>query len=173
MAMTERSVTHGSFRLERTYDARPARVFRAFSDVAAKKAWFTGSSEADELERTMDFRVGGRERVVGRWNGERISSFECLYYDIIENERIIYSYEMHQDDIKISVSLATLEFRAEGAGTRLGDERARGLPRRLRRRGGPRGGHPLAAGPDRREPGERAGLGRREPKRTEHALAAR
>jgi uncharacterized protein YndB with AHSA1/START domain len=119
MAMTERSVTHGSFRLERTYDAKPARVFRAFSDVEAKKAWFTGSGEADELERTMDFRVGGRERVVGRWNGQRITSFECLYYDIIENERIIYSYEMHQDDIRISVSLATLEFHTEGGGTRL------------------------------------------------------
>jgi uncharacterized protein YndB with AHSA1/START domain len=117
--MIERSVTHGSFRLERTYEAKPARVFRAFAELEAKKAWFTGSSEADELERTMDFRIGGRELVVGRWNGERVTRFESLYYDIVDNERIIYSYEMHQDEVKISVSLATIEFRPDGAGTRL------------------------------------------------------
>ena len=35
------------------------------------------------------------------------------------NERIIYGYDMHLDDKRISVSLATVEFKAAGKGTRL------------------------------------------------------
>ena len=36
--------------------------------------------------------------------------FDSLYYDIVPDERIVYSYEMHLDDKRISVSLATIEF---------------------------------------------------------------
>ena len=35
------------------------------------------------------------------------------------NERIIYGYDMHLDDKRISVSLATVEFKPAGKGTRL------------------------------------------------------
>ena len=35
------------------------------------------------------------------------------------NERIVYSYKLHIDDVLISVSLATIEFKAHGAGTTL------------------------------------------------------
>ena len=67
----------------------------------------------------MDFRVGGRECVVGKWNNEVVTSFDSRYQDIVPNQRIVYSYDMHQDDKRISVSLATIEFKPEGAGTRL------------------------------------------------------
>ncbi|TMG34851.1 MAG: hypothetical protein E6H88_14185 [Chloroflexi bacterium] len=35
------------------------------------------------------------------------------------NERIIFAYDMHVDDKRISVSLATVELEPKGAGTRL------------------------------------------------------
>ena len=35
------------------------------------------------------------------------------------NERIIISYDMHLDDKRISVSLATVELKPKGSGTRL------------------------------------------------------
>jgi hypothetical protein len=35
------------------------------------------------------------------------------------NERIIYSYEMHMNKTRISVSLATVELKLEGTGTKL------------------------------------------------------
>jgi uncharacterized protein YndB with AHSA1/START domain len=47
-----------------------------------------------------------------------VSAFDCLYLEIIPNERIMYTYGMHLDDRHISESLATLEFRPEGPGTR-------------------------------------------------------
>lgn len=118
--MTERNVTHSTFVIDRTYDAPPGRVWAAWSTEEGKSRWFGGDSAAwTSLERAMDFRVGGREKAIGKWRSGTVSAFDALYWDIIPGERIVYTYEMHIDDRKISVSLATVEFRPEGQGTRL------------------------------------------------------
>jgi len=113
------SVTHSTFSLERTYDASPARVFAAFADPDQKIAWFTGPPEWGLDAFELDFRVGGREMNRGGPKDGPISSFEALYYDIVPDERIVYSYEMHLDDQRISVSLATIELAPAADGTRL------------------------------------------------------
>lgn len=116
----ERSVVHATFHLERTYDAPAARVWRALTDEAAKDKWFGGSPRPWELvERSMDVRLGGRERVRGRWESGLVTTFDAIYHDVIPRERLVYTYEMHLDDRKISVSLATMQLKAEGAKTRL------------------------------------------------------
>jgi uncharacterized protein YndB with AHSA1/START domain len=113
-----RSVAHATFHLERSYDAPAARVWKALTDEAAKQKWFGGTPGSWELlERHMDVRVGGRERLKGRWEGGMVSTFEAIYHDVIPNERLVYSYEMHLDDKKISVSLATLQLKAAGRKT--------------------------------------------------------
>jgi uncharacterized protein YndB with AHSA1/START domain len=115
-----RSVVHAVFNLERTYDAPVARVWKALTDQAAKQKWFAGTpGEWELLERHMDVRVGGRERAKGRWKGGVVSTFDATYHDVIANERLVYTYEMHLDDKKISVSLATMQLRAEGGKTTL------------------------------------------------------
>jgi uncharacterized protein YndB with AHSA1/START domain len=111
-----RSVVHGAFHLQRIYDATPERVFRALSDVAAKSRWFYGPEGWRLIERTMDFRVGGRERVKGGFEGGVTTTFDAIYHDIVPQKRIVYTYEMHLDARKISVSLATLEIEAAGVG---------------------------------------------------------
>ena len=113
----ERSVMHATFHLERTYDAPVELVFKALSDKGAKSKWFGASeSQWQMLERQMDFRVGGRERLKGRWEGGVVSTFDAVYHDIIPRERIVYTYEMYLDDKKISVSLATVQLKPAGAG---------------------------------------------------------
>jgi uncharacterized protein YndB with AHSA1/START domain len=67
----------------------------------------------------MDFRVGGHEHVSGGPQGAPPHRFDATYYDVVPNERIIYGYEMHIGDKRISVSLATIELTPEGNGTRL------------------------------------------------------
>jgi uncharacterized protein YndB with AHSA1/START domain len=67
----------------------------------------------------MDVRLGGTERLRGRWEGGVVSTFEATYHDVIPNERLVYSYVMHLNDKKISVSLATLQLRAERGKTTL------------------------------------------------------
>jgi uncharacterized protein YndB with AHSA1/START domain len=117
--MPTRSVTHGSFTIERTYDAAPADVFHAFADEEAKSRWFTGPEEWTSGPHEFDFRVGGRERSSGGPKGGPIHRFDCIYQDIVPNERIIYTYDMHLDDARISVSLAVIQFAKAGAGTKL------------------------------------------------------
>ena len=124
--MTNRSVVHATFCIDRTYDAAPARVFRAFADPVAKAAWFAGPDGWEKQESAFDFRVGGRERLVGGRErlvggpkGQPPHAFDCVYQEIIPGERIIYSYEMHLGGTRISVSLATIELKSAGAGTRL------------------------------------------------------
>jgi uncharacterized protein YndB with AHSA1/START domain len=113
------SVTHSTFSLERTYDASPARVFAAFADPEQKAVWFAGPPEWATPVYEFDFRVGGRERNSGGPKEGPVHHFEALYYDIVPDERIVYSYEMHLDDKRISVSLATIELAPAGDGTRL------------------------------------------------------
>ena len=118
--MNLRSVAHASFRVERTYEAPVARVWRALTDETAKAKWFSGTPGRWQLlERHMDVRVGGTERLKGRWEGGVVSTFDATYHDVIADERLVYSYVMHLDDKKISVSLATMQLKAEGSKTTL------------------------------------------------------
>ena len=116
--MTERSATHDTFVIERTYDAAPARVFEAWAQPSAKRLWFSGSEEANDGYE-LDFRVGGREVNRGGPPGGPIYTYDALYRDIVLEERIVYTYEMHMDETPISVSVATVELEPAGAGTRL------------------------------------------------------
>jgi uncharacterized protein YndB with AHSA1/START domain len=122
-AQTElkRSVAHGVFTIERTYPSvTPRRVFDAFASVEGKNGWFTAPNDQwDVVERSMDFQVGGRERLKGQWRTGRVTQFDATYFDIIPGERIVYAYEMRLDGRKISVSLATFEFKPWGAGAKL------------------------------------------------------
>jgi uncharacterized protein YndB with AHSA1/START domain len=115
-----RSVVHAAFHLQRTYDAPVTRVWEALTDEQAKEKWFAGTPGRWELiERRMDVRPGGSERLKGRWEGGVVSTFDATYHDVVPNERLIYSYVMHLDDRKISVSLATLQLQADGDKTTL------------------------------------------------------
>jgi len=117
--MTERSTEHATFVLERSYAASPARVFAAWADPAQKAQWFVGPDEWIKFTHETDFRVGGRERLSTGPAGGTVHKFDCCYQDIVPDRRIIYTYDMHLDDTRISVSLTTIEFKPEGAGTRL------------------------------------------------------
>ena len=59
--MAERSVTHSTFVIERTYPAAPERVYAAFSDPAKKRKWFAEGEESEIEHYALDFREGGRE----------------------------------------------------------------------------------------------------------------
>ncbi len=114
-----RSVAHGTFSIERTYEAPPALVFRALSDPAAKAQWFHGGNGYQVVSRTMDVRPGGREHLQGKWENGLVSTFDAVYFDVIPDARLVYSYEMHMGERKISVSLAIFELKPVGQGTRL------------------------------------------------------
>ena len=110
-----RSTTHARFVLDRVYDVSPARVFAAWADVEAKAAWF-GPGGEQSLE--LDFREGGREHFQAS-GGDAVYSYDALYEDIVADERIVYTYSMRRDGVRISVSVTTVELFPEGDRTRL------------------------------------------------------
>ena len=113
--MTNRSATHSTFVIERTYDASPARVFAAWADKDAKAQWF---GPAGDQEHELDFQEGGRERFEAAVHGA-VYSYDALYEDIVPAERIVYTYNMHRDGRRISVSVTTVELSSDGERTRL------------------------------------------------------
>lgn len=115
--MSDRTIEHATFVIERTYNAAPARVFQAFADPEHKRRWF-GAPAADNVG-TMEFRVGGAEHMGGDIPDGPSYSYDAVYQDIVENERIVYTYDMHLDGRRISVSVATVELLADGERTRL------------------------------------------------------
>jgi uncharacterized protein YndB with AHSA1/START domain len=116
--MSQRSVEHATFVIERNYDASPSRVFAAWADPDAKARWF-GPPDDSPGEFELDFRVGGRELNRGKGPGGGDYAYEATYQDIVPDERIVYSYDMHMNGTRISVSLSTVELKANGDGTRL------------------------------------------------------
>lgn len=113
------SLAMDSFTLERSYPYPPARVFRAWADPKAKAAWFGGPDDWDHEPNQMDFREGGDERIAGGPPGGPVHLALSHYYDIVPNQRIVFTYEMYLGETRISVSLGAVEFHPSGGGTRL------------------------------------------------------
>jgi len=115
MSSHARSIKHGSFVIERTFNYDVAALFRAWTDPAVKARWFNGPHDKwTEQLREMDVRVGGRERCIGKFADGSESRFEALYFDIVPDRRLVYTYDMYFQGKKISVSLASVEFIAQG-----------------------------------------------------------
>ena len=117
--MTERSVVHSTFAIERTYDHAPARVFAAWADPAIKARWFGGDDDGPAGTREFDFRVGGHESNHSAPGADFQFGFDAAYHEIVPDERIVFSYDLALGGALVSVSLATVELRAAGAGTHL------------------------------------------------------
>lgn len=120
------TTTHGSFIIERRYNATPQRVFAAWSDPEAKRSWFVEGEGWDIRAYELDFREGGTEtstfRVVGGNNPfppETTFSNDTVFDEIVPNERLIFTYSMARDGVRFSISLATVEFHPADKGTRL------------------------------------------------------
>ena len=119
--MSGRSVIHDMFVIERSYLAIPSRVFAAFASTDAKSNWgWIDRSAVDDGAKApeLDFRIGGRERFEFKEHGTALR-YDARFYDIVPDQRIIYSYEIYADGARISVSVATIEFVMNGDGTAL------------------------------------------------------
>ena len=121
--MSDRSMLHDTFTLEREYPVPPAAVFRAFADPTIKQRWFGGEDGWTAISRGMDFRVGGTEHDEGRWDGpdgsSYVSRFDAVYHEIVEDQRIVFTYDMRVDGVHLSVSVTSIELTPTAGGTLL------------------------------------------------------
>jgi uncharacterized protein YndB with AHSA1/START domain len=122
--MSEPSVVHSTFVIERSYPKTPERVFAAFADAAAKRRWFAENDNHDIENFEMDFRVGGVERARYRFKpgtpfpGVELSS-EGSFQDILPNRRVVTASTMSLGEKRISASLVTVELLPLAKGTNL------------------------------------------------------
>ena len=63
----------------------------------------------------VDFRVGGGEVSVGRDPGGVLHEFRSRYHYIVDDERIVFAYDLLLDERLISVSLTTRKLAAGSA----------------------------------------------------------
>lgn len=125
MTASTPTIAHGTFTVERRYDASPARVFHAYADPVAFRRWFVDGEGWTIHEWTHDFRVGGRASGRFRFGDETNDTWfnETEYLDIVPDRRIICSYVMGRESVegrlRNSASLGTTEFVPDGSGTRL------------------------------------------------------
>jgi uncharacterized protein YndB with AHSA1/START domain len=117
--MTPSTVAHDTFVIERIYPVPVSQVFGAWADPVLKARWFAGSADALGAGYDLDFRVGGREVNRGGPPGGPVYSYQSEFHDIVPERRIIYTYEMYADETRISVSVATVQFRDREATTQL------------------------------------------------------
>ncbi len=120
------TTTHDSFVIERHYDASPQRVFAAWADPAAKRAWFAEGEGRDVQSYDLDFREGGSEKArfpflkgEEMFGEKTVFGNDTVFNEIVPNERIIFTYAMDRNGVRFSVSLTTVELKPAGQGTRL------------------------------------------------------
>jgi uncharacterized protein YndB with AHSA1/START domain len=113
----ERSQTHATFVIEHSYAAPLNAVWRALSDNDARDQWFGGGPDFEADEKSHDFRVGGRATESGQWRNGHTSRFESTYTDIVDQHRIVFTYDMWVDGRHISTSLTTIVVEPESDGT--------------------------------------------------------
>jgi uncharacterized protein YndB with AHSA1/START domain len=117
--VSERTVKHDTIVVERKFKSSPARVFAAWKDPEAFGRWNHPGDDWVMTGYENDFRVGGREKKqFGPAEDARFWS-EGLYFDIVPDSRIVSAFAMHENKMRISWTLCTVELIPDGAGTRL------------------------------------------------------
>jgi uncharacterized protein YndB with AHSA1/START domain len=121
--MSEPSVVHSTFVIERSFPVPPEQVFAALADPAKKRRWFAETDGFQVREFEMDFRVGGTEHSrfkigEGPHQGTACAN-DTTYQDIVPNHRVVIAYTMTLGDYRMSASLATFELLPTEKGTDL------------------------------------------------------
>jgi uncharacterized protein YndB with AHSA1/START domain len=112
--MSDQSVIHDTVVVRRTYEAAAERVYRAWTDAALLERWYVPGDESWSAKiLAHDFRVGGVKRITFGPPDETFVE-DCHYVDIVPNRRICYSMAIARGDVRITVSMVTVELTPRG-----------------------------------------------------------
>lgn len=113
------TIAHATIVMERTYNASPARVFAAWSDVEARKRWSTPAEGIRIEYEESDFREGGRDlsRCIEPGNEDYLAA--VTYIDIKRDQRIAFVEDILHGKKRVSAALISVELTPQGGATRL------------------------------------------------------
>jgi uncharacterized protein YndB with AHSA1/START domain len=123
--MDKPSVIHSTFVIERSYPAKPERVFAALTDPAEKRRWFGEGDHHNVEHYELDSRVGGKEQLKLRFKAGNspVAGMSCVndgyYLDIVPDQRVVMASTMTIGGRCISASLATFDLVSSETGTDL------------------------------------------------------
>lgn len=117
--MGQRSVHHATLVIDRRFDAAPARVFAAWADPEARARWDYSGIGWEAEAGPSAFHVGATKTSWFGPPGEPRYEEQSWYVDIVDGERIVMAYTVSRGGVRLTASLFSAEFSAEGAGTRL------------------------------------------------------
>ncbi len=122
--MSEPSVVHNTFVIERQLAATPERLFTALSDPGKVRRWYAGGDGRNAETFDMDFRVFGRQRMSSRMGQETpfpgvILASDAVFLDIVPGRRVVMAQTMTLGERPISASLITYEVLASNDGSEL------------------------------------------------------
>ena len=112
--MSQPSIVHNTFVIERSYPHPVNKVYAAFTDPGKKRRWFAEGHSHDVEEYSLDFRVGGSERSAYRFKegtpfpGVPLVA-ESVFLDIVPEQRIVQAGNMAIGGRRISATMVTIE----------------------------------------------------------------
>lgn len=109
---------HGTIVVTRELSFPVEEVFRAWTQLDARRQWFAGP-EWQEIDRELDLRVGGGEVAHGRFPNGIETYYKSTFYQIRRPHQLIYAFDMKVGGEPHSVSLAGVNFDKIEGGTRI------------------------------------------------------
>jgi len=113
------SIRQHDFTIERRFRQSPEQTFQAFANPDLRQRWFRVPDSWTDTDWSLDFRVGGGELNAGRDHLGIHHVFRSRFHDIVDDERIVFAYDMLLEGRLTSVSLTTIELRSDPGGTHL------------------------------------------------------
>jgi uncharacterized protein YndB with AHSA1/START domain len=122
--MSESTVIHDTFLIERTYPAPAEQVFAYFADPTKKRRWYAESDGHEVEVFDMDFQVGGMELFSYRMGPKTpfpgvVLASDGRFEDIAPDRRVVIASTMSLGGRRISTTLVTFELFGADRATRV------------------------------------------------------
>ena len=107
-----------SLTLKRRLNARPEKVYAAWTDPEKLAQWWgPADTLADSVRAEMDVRVGGRFRVSFKTGDGEHHEVGGAYREVVPNQRLVFSWAWHSTPER--ESLVTISLQGDSGGTLL------------------------------------------------------
>jgi uncharacterized protein YndB with AHSA1/START domain len=115
MPSTKVKRTH-SLRLKRTYAAPPEKLFKAWTDPLALRAWCAPSDKFSVPHAEVDLKHGGRFKIVMRSPDGEDRAASGIYSELRPPEKLVFTWGWEEG---AGETLVIVEFRRKGPATEL------------------------------------------------------